>query len=1069
MDPLSALGLASAVVQFLDFGAKVFRASQDILGAGSTVSNTQLRGLVLDLGQVTSSLTTKIDAHGSHQLSKEEQALYDLATQCGQAADELQKCLDTLVSRSSRRQVWKSIRIALCTVWHEDHIEKLAQRIEEYRSQLTLRLLLVLNSHNQLQNEKLDRLQSASKEIVEVVSLNYRDLTADINRLNAETIAAIFIARDGNTSSMTAGNSQQYMEDLRFSASSTTYTHGSENFITRMDVNHVKVILDALHFREISERRGTILPAHMDTFEWIWRASESDEEIHWDNLMTWLEHGHGCYWISGKAGSGKSSLMNYLQADPRMSQSLERWAGTSQLIIASFYFWYAGNDLQKSQTGLLRSLLLGVLSRRPDLCVALFPDISRSILSGHTQGHALDLTHAELRSGLSRLIHSVPKDVTLFFFIDGLDEYSGDLNDICDLFSQIASSPSIKILVSSRPIPVCVEKFLGCPKLRLQDLTWNDINKYTSDYLGSNNVLQGMETIEPGVTSRLVKEVTLKACGVFLWVVLVVQRLIVGLQNYETIAELEKEIERLPSDLEKLYEHMLGSQSEQHRLLGSKYLQLVLRSMEMSIDLHLFQLSFAEQDNYAKPLRDHIQKLTADAEKWVCKATEGRLRSRCCGLIETQDAHAGQILTKSDKKVAFFHRTVVEFLQLDNIWSKLESLTLKSGFNAERALVSSALAEVKMAPLPDCLSSPSLHEPLLQCRLFRILGYESNVEHRVREAFHDLYLPEFKRVVQFYWHDPSLFASPDEEFEAVNASISRARTQMNLKYPETFILSCLIRTPTDIIFEGYSVTPAHMVMHFVDETDPRICRSIARHILLRARPSFSPEASANFDGAFLDIWSAKWRDISASPDRLRSITLWQYLLYYIFAVVDRPQRREACAVMSSPGKMISLLDAILVMVQADGDLARPNIGIAVMRSNNPIAISDITLVAELLWKFWAKATSSPTTCNSETLADIASRSCTIEDLISRQMTQSTSFRLTLQELVNGELQAQQSSSEVKEKNVSTNVFGFRWKSKVKTNKQAPELLQSRPASTVPSIFESPWRTYKERAQGIMNG
>jgi hypothetical protein len=212
-------------------------------------------------------------------------------------------------------------------------------------------------------------------------------------------------------------------------------------------------------------------------------------------LKEWLEYGSGCFWLSGKAGSGKSSLMKYLQTDTRLPESLKRWAATLQLILGSFYFWYAGNDLQKSQTGLLRGLLLDVLSSLPDLCVTLFPDICLSILSGCISGEDLQITHAELELGFSRLIALVPEYVKIFFVIDGLDEYLGNHNDICDLFSQAANSPSIKILVSSRPIPAWTEKFSSCPKLRLQDLTWDDINKYIMDKLGSNNILQAMEAV----------------------------------------------------------------------------------------------------------------------------------------------------------------------------------------------------------------------------------------------------------------------------------------------------------------------------------------------------------------------------------------------------------------------------------------------------------------------------------------------------------------------------------------------------------------------------------------------
>ena len=118
-----------------------------------------------------------------------------------------------------------------------------------------------------------------------------------------------------------------------------------------------------------------------------------------------------------------------------------------------------------------------------------------------------------------------------------------------------------------------------------------------------------MEVVEPGTTSRLVSEVTSKACGVFLWVVLVVERLILCLQKYKTISQLEEEIQALPSDLEKLYDHMLKSQDKQQQSLGSKYFQLVLRSMKIKVDIHLLQLSFAEEEDYNKSLSYSIQKM----------------------------------------------------------------------------------------------------------------------------------------------------------------------------------------------------------------------------------------------------------------------------------------------------------------------------------------------------------------------------------------------------------------------------------------------------------------------------
>jgi hypothetical protein len=101
------------------------------------------------------------------------------------------------------------------------------------------------------------------------------------------------------------------------------------------------------------------------------------------------------------------------------------------------------------------------------MCLIVFPDICRSLLLGKVSRRDLDFTDAEIISGFSALAPRSPNDMKMFFFVDGLDEYTGNHNDICDLFSRTAASNSIKILFSSRPIPVCVDQFSGFPMLAL--------------------------------------------------------------------------------------------------------------------------------------------------------------------------------------------------------------------------------------------------------------------------------------------------------------------------------------------------------------------------------------------------------------------------------------------------------------------------------------------------------------------------------------------------------------------------------------------------------------------------
>jgi len=85
MEPLAALGLASAITQFVDFGAKVFRVSRNIAGQiedECTVTVDELRDVALDLAQVASHLATQTKIHNFPQLLAEEAGLYNVAAQC---------------------------------------------------------------------------------------------------------------------------------------------------------------------------------------------------------------------------------------------------------------------------------------------------------------------------------------------------------------------------------------------------------------------------------------------------------------------------------------------------------------------------------------------------------------------------------------------------------------------------------------------------------------------------------------------------------------------------------------------------------------------------------------------------------------------------------------------------------------------------------------------------------------------------------------------------------------------------------------------------------------------------
>ena len=138
-----------------------------------------------------------------------------------------------------------------------------------------------------------------------------------------------------------------------------------------------QAILDSLYSPQAEERCQRIAKAHCETFDWIFKVGSaapiSDRLQNECNFASWLSHGAGLYWISGKPGSGKSTLMKYISRDVRTRQCLDVWAGSSNLITASFYFWNAGSRVQRSLLGLLRTLFFKILTANPALIAELFP------------------------------------------------------------------------------------------------------------------------------------------------------------------------------------------------------------------------------------------------------------------------------------------------------------------------------------------------------------------------------------------------------------------------------------------------------------------------------------------------------------------------------------------------------------------------------------------------------------------------------------------------------------------------------------------------------------------------
>ncbi|KAH8173141.1 NACHT domain-containing protein [Sarocladium implicatum] len=756
-----AIGIASLVIELCDLSAKLYNKYTEQQDQLQRLTDVELERELAELKTCVARLETapelpigiercfhRNDYVSSNLLS----ALEELRPEPGQSRAE------------SLRKAWKSLLKA-------KKLEQLKDEVESRRERTNSLLISLSVEYHKLSLERQSELLNNQEKQYELSQQIKDDILGVLAVQRRDMQTLVFDMKSGGTKTFETGSGIQVTgnneQDMAMSVTSFRTASGTQPAgATKADFHRIfEHVRTCLHFDRLSERQSVIKEAHFATFRWIYEETGPDFETQaFSSFPTWLQKGDGCYWIQGKAGSGKSTLVKQIQGHKTTRHFLDLWGGGSRVHVVSFFFWYMGSSLQKTKEGMLRSLLFSLLDKAPELVLKVFPDlfIEASKLTGGTILPPPSL--GQLLQAFKLLVEACQesRDMKICFFIDGLDECSESKPELAEFLVDLgAQTKAIKFVLSSRPLSEFMDIFDHLPGLRVQDLTKTDILRYTKSFISPDRY--AMDPIE---VETLISTISDKSQGVFLWVAVVVQKVLEGLRHGDTLEELQLRVKKLPSELKDLYKRMLEDIDASYRSQAAEMLLLVAtvfdpmhpKQDDPLIDpFPAIQLSFA-LDGCGAAVHAPVRPIADEEVQGRIDRLEPRLRSRCLGLLEYRDRRSkykksGQVLPGSrlfSMAVEPFHRTAVEFLLDEEVSTFLRDQT-SPDFDAYNSLYCSTvqMAKIVSSFFPGCSEHEQIDiEPWRH--LPEILCLSSEAARRGR-GIDTTYLNEMDRVLRKQW------------------------------------------------------------------------------------------------------------------------------------------------------------------------------------------------------------------------------------------------------------------------------------------------------------------------------
>ncbi|PSN61306.1 hypothetical protein BS50DRAFT_652386 [Corynespora cassiicola Philippines] len=681
MDPFSALSIATSVVQFAEFTTKIVVKWHQIYKNGSFVDVNTIKKEVEELRSWVAGYKSSTGTRDEALISQYRDFDH-ITTGCIEVANKTISMLNRFTLQKQERSFVKIFLLQAKMLWKKGEVEELIHQLEGYQRRISFHIQFLQYARGSLQwahvGDCLDNIQ----KIVEIQAytrgqngsqnhsqgMKGSDSVPTIQTRREEVVSVLLHFEDGSARAVHFGKQQESSVHSAHTPNierAITVQTQSESFSKATIYDPIfhqtcQKVLDLLHLRMINTRFKTANLALEGTLDWSFKPPIK-EQASWSDFGKWLREGNGLYWITGKPGSGKTTLMKHMYLNPKTEEGLDEWKDSQTLKV-------------------------------PYLIPSAFPDVYQVILSeGNLES---PLTLDELQIAFESVIQT-SINVKFCLFLDGLDEYSGDHRKLVKFLEHCSRHSHVKIVASSRPWVLFDDAFKNKPHLRMEDLTYQDIEQYISEHLHSSVRLQELSDSIPQPQSSLVSGICQKAQGVFLWVVLVVRSIIRAAQEGKSQFKLLERIEQFPSDLEDTYQHILNGMDlkNQKNIARTMLIILNLRKCDIGCHMNVLQLALVEKLGTST---DHISNDCAGVSLAYCSLlSEGLVRQikhQTLGLFESSQYKEYPV--PHNQKVEFFHRTALDFFLEDPIQMQLKS-SAGFDFDPNLSLILSYLYEIR--------------------------------------------------------------------------------------------------------------------------------------------------------------------------------------------------------------------------------------------------------------------------------------------------------------------------------------------------------------------------------------